>query len=169
VAGTVLAAGLPLLCLDHPRAQSSDDCLACHGEASLSTERKGRSVSLHTDRAVLEASPHRDLACVDCHTGFDPASLPHAPKIVPVDCLACHDGVRERHSFHAGMALLEGKEARSVVDCKDCHGTHAVRGMHPPEPGARASLLTDSCGRCHEAEAAEYAVSEHGRTTHRIA
>jgi cytochrome b subunit of formate dehydrogenase len=61
------------------------------------------------------------------------------------------------------MALLQEKEARAVEDCKDCHGTHGVRGMHPSDSGARASLLVDSCGRCHEAESADYRASEHGR------
>jgi len=35
------------------RAETSEDCLACHGDASLTMERKGRTVSLHVDAAAL--------------------------------------------------------------------------------------------------------------------
>jgi cytochrome b subunit of formate dehydrogenase len=159
----LLLFGLLLLAASSARAETSEDCLACHGEPSLSAERKGRTVSLFVSQPELGASAHRDLACSDCHAGFDPTTLPHRPKIAPIDCLACHGDARQRHAFHPGMARVEGKEAADTADCKDCHGTHAIQGLHPADPGARAAVLVDACKRCHEVESTDYAASEHGR------
>ena len=39
-----------------PWAGLGDECLACHGDSSITMERKGRSVSLFVDRAALERS-----------------------------------------------------------------------------------------------------------------
>jgi len=38
-------------------AQSVSDCLACHEDKTLSTERNGKTVSLFVDRAVQKKIP----------------------------------------------------------------------------------------------------------------
>src|SRR5262245_21206562 len=154
---------LPLLLALSPaaaRAAVSDDCLACHSDSSLRTERKGRTLSLYVDRTVLQRSPHDGMDCTDCHAGLDPTAMPHAARIRLVDCKSCHDGVAGKHGFHAALSSPGAKLVAS--DCKDCHGTHAVEAPSrlelrdgKPHPGG-------ACASCHEDVVAEYQRSDHG-------
>src|SRR5205823_758405 len=67
VAGsTVAAAGQKL---------SSDDCLGCHGDSSLTTDENGKPVSLYVNAEAFHKSIHGGMfSCVDCHT--DVKSIP---------------------------------------------------------------------------------------------
>src|SRR5450759_1786445 len=66
-------------------AQTRADCLACHSDSTLTKEGPGKKpVSLFVTEAVLNKSTHAKLACVACHTGFNPDDLPHKAKIEPV-------------------------------------------------------------------------------------
>ncbi len=58
---------------------SNDVCLACHGDASVSTPLgNGKSLSLYVDHKALAGSVHSGLACTDCHS--DITTVPHATK-----------------------------------------------------------------------------------------
>lgn len=141
----------------------AEDCLVCHGDPSLTMERKGRTVSLRVDSAVLKQSSHRDLDCLDCHAGFDAANLPHKAKIEPVNCLDCHSDAAEKHPFHARMALSDGRGGEEGLSCRQCHGTHGVspvRGEGGKFQGARQTV---SCGECHKAVAGAFSDSAHGK------
>jgi cytochrome b subunit of formate dehydrogenase len=144
-------------------AQSKDDCLACHSDVSLSTERGGAQVSLHVDAAVLEKSPHKKLVCVACHAGFDPAEMPHKANIRPVECLTCHKGVELRHAFHPTLAQAIARKEEPSVGCKDCHGTHNV--VSPKVPGSPFSRenLAAGCGQCHGDVTEKFAISAHSK------
>jgi len=147
-----------------PRAAAtSEDCLTCHGDASLTMERKGRTVSLHVDPGALGGSAHASLACADCHVGFKAEDLPHAKVIRPVDCASCHSDAASAHPFHAAMARGPGAPPSPAASCKACHGTHAI--VPPRAPGAKfsAANLAASCGECHAETAAHYRDSAHGR------
>jgi len=58
--------------------QSSEDCLACHSDSSLSMQKDGRTVPLFTDSGALKRSAHASLSCVDCHAGLDVTNTPSA-------------------------------------------------------------------------------------------
>ncbi len=73
-------------------AQSKSDCLMCHGDKSLTTVKKGKTISLFVNGKNFEQSVHGGLDCVACHEGFKPDQLPHAKKITSVKCQNCHDG-----------------------------------------------------------------------------
>lgn len=143
-------------------AQTRDDCLACHSDASLATERNGTEVSLHVDEKVLDASPHRKLVCIACHTGFDPSELPHRKTIRPIDCLTCHKGAELKHPFHPGMvrAIAAGEEPS--VSCKGCHGTHDVVAPSDTASPFNRARIADGCGRCHEDVVGHWSASAHG-------
>jgi formate dehydrogenase gamma subunit len=144
-------------------AAANDACLACHSDRSLRAERRGRSVSLHVDPAVLGRSVHGGVDCADCHAGFRADRLPHASPVRPVDCLACHGDVKEAHPFHASLfdRAVSGSvgPAAPAVACTGCHGTHDIAPPKPPGPAQEAAL----CGRCHAAVAQDFAASAHGR------
>ena len=64
---------------------TNEDCLACHGDSGLSTERDGKSVSLFVNPDNFKNSIHGSMfTCVDCHTDF---------KVSP------HDGQPRRKSI----------------------------------------------------------------------
>lgn len=77
---------------------TNDNCLACHGDASLKRD-DGRSLAI--DATVFEHSTHGPMACVDCHV--DAKEVPHSEKLAKVKCASCHDdiGSKYRDSIHA--------------------------------------------------------------------
>ncbi len=154
---------LALTPADTVAGPTRDDCLACHADETLTKARRGATVSLHVDPAVLSASAHADLACVDCHEGFKADQMPHRPKIKPVNCMSCHGDAPSAHPFHAAMATIKGGERAPGVSCKDCHGTHDVLSGSNPDSPWSAQRLDGSCGRCHAQVVSHYQDSAHGR------
>lgn len=54
---------------------TNEDCLACHGDAILTGDVKGKSVSLHVDPDKFKSSIHGGMfTCVDCHTDVKTSS-----------------------------------------------------------------------------------------------
>jgi cytochrome b subunit of formate dehydrogenase len=143
--GTSLASG-----------QSADECLACHSERDLTMERRGKTVPLFVDQGQLSASPHAKLDCTACHKGFQADALPHATRIRPVNCLACHDGEKFAH-------YAESVHAKPGVTCADCHGGHAVRRVTDQEAPARHEFAAAVCSQCHTEVSQHYAASDHGQ------
>ncbi len=56
-----------LLWLAGAGAQSLEDCLMCHEDPELTTDRAGRQVSLFVDLDVFSQSIHGDFDCITCH------------------------------------------------------------------------------------------------------
>ncbi len=144
-------------------AGTSEDCLGCHGDASLTMQKEGRTVSLHVDGAAFGRSVHADLDCTGCHAGFKADEVPHAKSIKPVNCKSCHADVSESHAFHTAMGRATGTDGAPGVSCKGCHGTHEIAS--PKTPGTKFSResLATACGSCHAAIATQYRDSAHGR------
>ncbi len=141
-------------------AQTSADCLGCHGEPSLSTTRKGKSVSLYVDGRKFTSSAHGSLDCVACHEGFNPAALPHARTIKPVQCQNCHaDGEVERYNKSVHGKARDGKPAAA---CADCHSTHEIRKLSDAPPAERKAFAEEACARCHKDAEAMFRTSAHG-------
>lgn len=139
----VLAVLLGVTALVFP--QSNGDCLDCHNDPGWTMEKKGKEISLHVDPDAFTTSPHGDFECIDCHVDFDPDEEPHAPNIVPVACVDCHDDVTEAmaKTAHAGE-----------IGCTGCHTN--VHVQQSPR------LLASSCGSCHTEESRVLAASVHG-------
>ncbi|MBI3788042.1 MAG: cytochrome B, partial [Ignavibacteriales bacterium] len=144
-------------------AQSKEDCLACHSDNSLTTERKGKQVSLFVDDGVLNKSPHKKLVCVACHVKFDPNNVPHKEKIEPVNCKTCHKDATLKHPFHPQIARASGSDGSPDTSCKECHGKHDI--VSPKVPGSKfnSSMLVESCGECHGDVKDPFIQSEHGK------
>lgn len=143
-------------------AQSKADCLACHGDESLTTERNGSEVSLHVKESTLNTSTHKKLVCVSCHTGFNPENIPHKETITPVKCVTCHQNAPAKHSFHPQLREAFASNQEPDVTCKDCHGTHDVASLKTPESKFHASRLVESCGDCHGDASESFMASAHG-------
>jgi formate dehydrogenase gamma subunit len=136
------------------RAQSNEECLACHSEPGMVTQKKGRELQLYVDKGILAQSAHGSLSCVDCHQGFKPSAIPHVRTIQPVQCQACHDTGTYDQSVHA-VALGAG-------GCSECHGKHNILSPKNPESRAHRDHVASTCGRCHKEEDDHYSRSKHG-------
>ncbi len=144
-------------------AQSRDDCLMCHADESLVTERNGREVSLFVDEAHFKGSVHNRLVCVACHTGFNPEELPHKETIRPVNCMTCHTDAGREHAFHPQMASVRGRETDIDKDCKGCHGDHDVKRLTNPATGHAGPEVSATCASCHDGIVESFALSAHGQ------
>ena len=145
------------------QAQSKADCLACHGDSSLTKEKDGKQFSLYADESLLNSSPHKKLVCVACHTGFDPNNIPHKAKIEPVNCVSCHAADVVKHTFHPQLIQAIANHQEPDVSCKDCHGTHNV--VSPKVPGSKfnGTNIVRACGECHSDVVDDFKISEHGK------
>jgi len=60
-----------------PATVSNDDCLACHGDKSLTATHGGKPVSRFVDGKKFAASVHGSLSCTNCHADLEGKDLPH--------------------------------------------------------------------------------------------
>jgi cytochrome b subunit of formate dehydrogenase len=125
----------------------NEDCLACHGDSSLSVDVDGKPHSLFVDPGKLKHSAHGSMfTCVDCHT--DVKSLAHETPPKKIACAQCHaDALTAyQHSVHAQLTT-SGKPAAT---CGDCHGSphEAVVVADRASPVSHANIPS-TCGRCH--------------------
>jgi predicted CXXCH cytochrome family protein len=128
--------------------QADDDCLTCHGDPDLKSEQ-GRSV--HVDAASFGSSIHGQagIACVDCHIDLKKVEdFPHAAKLKPVDCAACHDAAADEVGQSVHGRPHTGANP-ITVQCKDCHGTHDIRAANDALSHTSAMNIPDTCLGCH--------------------
>ena len=140
-------------------AQTKEDCLVCHSDPDLSTERNGRPYSLFVNEATYQGSAHGDLDCDDCHAGFNAEEMPHSPVISKVDCLQCHEVKEYAESVHAKVY----RRTKSGATCVDCHGTHDILPSSNPSSQVARSNVPTTCGRCHTSVLSHFDRSDHGR------
>lgn len=144
-------------------AQSVDDCMTCHEDPDLTTERQGKTVSLLVKLDVFQKSVHRDLECTDCHQDAAVEEFPHPEKLEPVHCGMCHDGAMEDFNIGVhGQALAKGE--MYAPNCKECHGEHDI--LPPGDPQSRTYKMNVPllCGKCHREGAPVakvYNITEH--------
>jgi hypothetical protein len=128
---------------------SNDDCLACHGDKSMSTKRGGRTVSLYIDQKKFAASVHGPLQCTNCHADLDGKELPHNAPLAKVNCGSCHSDEFQQHakSVH-GKALSRGDAL--APRCVNCHGNHDILPVKDPRSAVAAIKIPYLCGQCHQ-------------------
>src|SRR5208283_426197 len=78
--------------------QPGAQCLACHGDKSMSAVRGGKSVSLFVDGMRFAASVHASFGCTGCHADLEGKELPHETPLARVNCGTCHAAEREQHA-----------------------------------------------------------------------
>ncbi len=147
----MLAGVLLVLCpMTDAYAQSTDDCLACHEDPELTTERAGRELSLYVDPDAFAGSIHAGLECIGCHVDLDGVEdFPHDEDLETVDCGVCHDDMAETYneSLH-GQAVAAGAEL--APRCWDCHGAHDIVESSSSESRVAKFYIPFMCGRCHK-------------------
>jgi cytochrome b subunit of formate dehydrogenase len=138
-----------------------EDCLTCHGDATLTTDANGKSVSLFVDAKKLKHSIHSSmkLACVDCHK--DVKSLAHETPPQKVLCADCHADAKDAyaHSTHAKITA----SGKTAANCQDCHGNaHEVLAGGDPDSPVNHANIPYTCGRCH---GQKFLMESNGETT----
>ncbi len=124
------------------------ECLACHEDKTLSTQRGGRTVSLSVDPKRFAASVHKDLSCTSCHAALEGKDLPHETPVAKVDCGTCHTQEAEQHakSLH-GRAVARGDAL--APRCVTCHGNHDILAVKDPRSAVAPLKVPLVCGKCH--------------------
>ncbi len=126
-------------------------CLMCHGEKDAKGSA-GNSIAV--DDAAFAKSVHGELKleCTACHTDTSPSKIPHADKLKPVNCGACHDKAVKDYAVTVHGAARSGGNA-VAASCTDCHGTHDILRVKDPKSRTNHANLETTCLRCHGDEA----------------
>ena len=155
IVATLLATAFSLLLSECPgRAarpeteQPGAQCLACHGDKSMSTTRGGKTVSLYVDGKKFAASVHGSFGCTGCHADLEGKELPHETPLARVNCGTCHESEREQYarSLH-GKALAHGDPL--APRCVNCHGNHDIYPAKDPRSAVAPLKVPFVCGQCH--------------------
>lgn len=151
-----------------PQQKTEEYCLSCHNNPDLSmTLPSGEELSLYISPQTLIQSVHSPagIECEACHTTI--TTYPH-PKQTFSDrrslsrsyylaCQKCHAANYEKtlDSMHNEIAEKGNLDAPI---CTDCHGAHEVRDPNQPR-----SLVSTTCGHCHQEIFSDYQKSIHGQ------
>ena len=127
---------------------TNEDCLACHGDSTLTKEVNGKPVSLYVSPEKFNSSTHGSMfSCVDCHT--DITNSMHEATPAKVSCARCHreqQAVYDR-SLHA-KAIVAGDG--NAATCVNCHGSpHELLPASDPKSKVNHSNIPLTCGACH--------------------
>jgi cytochrome b subunit of formate dehydrogenase len=161
----ILALSVAVLLPSAATAQKAEECLACHGDKTLTMQRGGRTVSLFVDQSRLQQSSHASVDCGDCHQGIKASEVPHAKVVPAVDCQPCHDIGGFEKSVHGkpqAPSAVKGRKPEVAATCKECHGTHDVLSPKDPKSRTNPAHIANTCGKCHEDEDARFSRSAHG-------
>src|SRR5271157_853913 len=128
--------------------QPGAQCLACHGDKSMSTTRGGKTVSLFVDGKRFAASVHAGFGCTGCHAVLEGKELPHETPLARVNCGTCHNAEGEQHarSVH-GKAIAHGDPL--APRCVNCHGNHEIYPVKDPRSAVAPLKVPFVCGQCH--------------------
>ncbi|HXF48445.1 MAG TPA: cytochrome c3 family protein [Verrucomicrobiae bacterium] len=125
------------------------DCLKCHSDPKLFTQRDGKRVSLFVDTLEVKGSIHRNTACAQCHTGASPThKRPCATIKTKVDCSTCHAEVVQTYAASTHGKLNERGDPNAPF-CRDCHGVHGIKEHRNPNSPTYPTRVPDLCGQCH--------------------
>ncbi len=123
------------------------ECLACHGDKSMTTTRAGKTVPLYIDGKKFAASVHAGFGCTGCHADLEGKDFPHDTP-APVKCGTCHDSEQQQHarSLH-GRAIARGDAL--APRCVNCHGNHDIVPVRDPRSAVAPLKIPFVCGQCH--------------------
>ena len=127
--------------------QPGAECLACHGDKSMTTTRAGKTVSLYVDGKKFATSVHAGFGCTGCHADLEGKDFPH-DKPAQVKCGTCHSSEQELYakSLH-GKAIARGDPL--APRCVNCHGNHAIYPVKDARSAVAPLKVPFVCGQCH--------------------
>ena len=146
----------------YEQGMSDRDCLRCHENKELKASNDGRSLYVRVDD--LNHSRHATTACSQCHSDVNASRVRACETIQKkVDCSSCHAEVGQQYQ-KSTHGLLLAKFDPNAPTCKECHGTHSVKGRSDPASATFATNVPTLCARCHregQKAAVRYAGQQH--------
>ncbi|MFN7931913.1 MAG: hypothetical protein U0R19_01225 [Bryobacteraceae bacterium] len=133
----------------YSQGMSDQDCQRCHGDTKLKAAGKVNGKEMFVNQADLAGSRHAKVACVQCHTGGTPSmTRPCETMKQKVDCSICHAEpvTQYRESTHGKLAAEGSPDAPA---CRDCHGTHGIKGKADSSSPIFSRNIPTLCGSCH--------------------
>jgi formate dehydrogenase gamma subunit len=169
-------------------------CQACHAPGKQLPYLAG-SLFHVAPHAAYDNSFHaqemhngtKAATCLDCHArnnntatmlpASDPKSTINRANIAET-CGRCHgdksimqgSGISNRpvlsyrESVHA-EAIARGNMSAAV--CTDCHNSHDIQSASNPQSSIAKARIPSTCGKCHQAESAQFLQSVHGQAVAR--
>ena len=159
-----------------PPPDPNESCMMCHSDPAAKSE-SGKSIAV--DAKVFAGSVHGQMQfkCTDCHSDVSAEKLPHAPKLKPANCAACHDAAVKEYESTAHAKARKGGNMVAAT-CTDCHGKHDILKSTEPASRTHVAKREATCGSCHGNDAvvqkahlpggnivAQYHDSIHGKKT----
>ena len=133
----------------HSIAQDKSECLSCHEDKTLTTERNRKKVSLFVDEKKFTGSIHGELQCVTCHADLEGKELPHDAPLKPAQCATCHEKETELYKqCQHGQQAAKGDPL--APHCYDCHGKHDILGIKDQRSPVSPLKIPYTCGKCHK-------------------
>jgi cytochrome b subunit of formate dehydrogenase/5-methylcytosine-specific restriction endonuclease McrA len=127
---------------------TSEECLACHGDSTMTTDVNGRQISLYVNPDPFKNSIHGNMfTCVDCHS--DLKTSPHEARPAKISCAQCHADQQAAYnrSYHA-KAIKAGDG--QAATCVSCHGSpHELLPASDPKSRVNRANIPATCGTCH--------------------
>ena len=142
--GAAFAAGKKV----DPPKPTNEECLACHGDPTMTKDVGGKPVSISVNPDAFKASIHGGMfACVDCHT--DVKTSPHENTPAKISCATCHADQQAAYerSYHA--KAIKAGDAQAAT-CVSCHGSpHELLPASDPKSRVSHVNIPATCGSCH--------------------
>ncbi len=146
----LIGIAVPGAAAGRPSAKPTNaDCLACHGDSTLTHEVNGKPVSLGVDEKKFTASIHGSMfTCVDCHD--DLKSAPHETTPAKVSCSKCHADADKAYSHSVHAEAIKSRHNGDAPTCTACHGgPHEILPAADPGSKVYRTNIPATCGACH--------------------
>jgi cytochrome b subunit of formate dehydrogenase len=139
---------------------TNEDCLACHGDTSLTQVVNGKPVSRYVDPDKFKNSMHGGrFSCVDCHS--DIKTSPHEIMPAPVSCAPCHGEQQAIYDRSLHAKTIPGQQPAAT--CSDCHGSpHELLPSSDAKSRTNHANIPATCGTCHSQK---FVMEATGRST----
>ncbi len=141
-----------------PVRSMAQDCLDCHGDASmLEPVTAGRTKdSLVVAKDALKGSVHEDLSCSDCHAmdagEGTTAHYDKGGKAPTLACANCHEQAQKDYDSRDIHGKRMAEHNPHAPNCVNCHGGHSILPLKDPRSPLSPHNQPDTCGKCHQSE-----------------
>ena len=127
---------------------TNEDCLACHGDSTMTTEVNGKPLSLYVNPETFKNSIHGAMfAGVDCHT--DVKTSPHETTPAKISCATCHTDQQAAYDRSYHTKAIKAGDGQAAT-CVSCHGSpHELLPASDPKSRVNHANIPATCGACH--------------------
>lgn len=148
----------------YSQGMADSDCMRCHDQKEIKSSKDGRSLYVAYDE--VKDSRHVKVSCSQCHSEVNASHIRPCETITSkVECSSCHAEIGQKYQTSIHGKLVAKNDANAPT-CKECHGTHGVKGKDNPNSPTFATNIPILCANCHRE--GEKAAVRYGGTQHEI-